>query len=473
MRLRRIEPVLRRALAGPCRLPRGTTVLVAVSGGPDSTGLLLGLHRLSDEFGLHLNVAHLHHGLRGMDADADLAFVEALCARLGLMLHRARWNTRARMERRGLSGQAGLRSLRQEFLLAAARRAGAAAIATAHTADDQLETALMRLARGTGLHGLGGMRARRGPWIKPMLEATRVQIEADLRRMRQPWREDPSNRDPKYLRSRLRHEVVPALVRADQPGGDPTAGRARLALHAAHALAEVREARAAIGRMAARALPRVLEVRGDEFALDSRRLAAYPAAIRRALITLAWRRQGAQPGLTRRHVAGLMGLVAGKRGGARIALPGEFEATRSRGRLLIRPAAAAPERVKVRLAVPGRTDYNGGSVQGRWLSGDAARVRLSGKPTTDEFFAAEGLEGGLQVRTARADERFVPYGARSPVRLRRFLSKQPVPREVRSRPTVLADAGGILWVIGVRRSARAPLSQETRKALWVHVERHD
>jgi tRNA(Ile)-lysidine synthase len=168
-----------------------------------------------------------------------------------------------------------------------------------------------------------------------------------------------------------------------------------------------------------------------------------------------------------------MGLLAGQRGGARIALPGEFEATRSRGRLVIRPAAPPPERVKVRLAVPGRTDYNGGSVQGRWLSGDAARVRLPGKPVSDEFFAAEGLEGGLQVRTGRADERFVPYGARSPVRLRRFLSKQPVPREVRSRPTVLADAGGILWVIGVRRSARAPLSQQTRKALWVHVERHD
>jgi tRNA(Ile)-lysidine synthase len=168
-----------------------------------------------------------------------------------------------------------------------------------------------------------------------------------------------------------------------------------------------------------------------------------------------------------------MRLVAGRRGGARLALPGDIEAVRSRGRLVFRPAVPAAEPYKIRLSVPGRTDFIGGSVQGRWLSGAAARGRLAAKPAADEFFAAEGLEGGLQLRTARADERFVPYGGRHPVRLRSFLSKQPVSREVRTRPTVLADAGGILWVIGVRRSARAPLSQETRKALWVHVERHD
>jgi len=474
MRLRRVEPILRRSLGGPCRVPRGTTLLVAVSGGADSTALLLGLHRLAGEFGLHLNVAHLHHRLRGRDADHDLAFVESMCTRLGLLLHRARWNTRARMERRGISGQSGLRSLRHEFLLAAARRAGATAIATAHTADDQLETALMRLARGTGLTGLGGMRARRGPWIKPLLEATREEIEADLRAVRQPWREDASNHDPQYLRSRLRHFAVPALVRAFRPGEDPARGRAQLAAHAAHALAEVREARAAIARVATRALPRVLDARAEEFALDSRRLASYPAAIRRALIALAWRRCGpGGDGLTRRHVAGLMRLAAAGRGGARHALPGAFEAVRSRGRLVFRPSAPGPAPCRVRLAIPGRAEFIGGSVQGRWMSGPAARGRLSGKPATDEFFAAEGLSGGLQLRTGKADERFIPYGGRRPVSLLRFLSKQPVSREMRTRPTVLADAGGILWVIGVRRSARATISQATRKALWVHVERHD
>jgi tRNA(Ile)-lysidine synthase len=143
MRLRRIEPVLRRALRGPCALPAGARALVAVSGGADSTALLVALSSVAREFGLLLTAAHLHHGLRGPDADADLAHVRDLCKRLGVPLRAARWDARARMRREGLSGEAGLRTLRRRFLRTEATRAGATVILTAHTADDQLETVLM------------------------------------------------------------------------------------------------------------------------------------------------------------------------------------------------------------------------------------------------------------------------------------------------------------------------------------------
>src|SRR5882672_10813918 len=135
MRLRRLEPALRRALRGPCSIAPGSRVLVALSGGADSVALLLALRSVAREFGLSVHAAHLHHGLRGAEADADLAFVRDLCARLGVPLESARWNTRARMRRRSLGGQSGLRVPRREFLSTAARHAGAAAVATAHTAD--------------------------------------------------------------------------------------------------------------------------------------------------------------------------------------------------------------------------------------------------------------------------------------------------------------------------------------------------
>jgi len=204
-------------------------VLVALSGGPDSTALLLGLARIAPEFGLSVDAAHLHHGLRGADADTDLDHVRALCARAGVALRAARWNTRRRMQARGLTGQNGLRVLRREFLRAAARRAGARAVATGHTADDQLETLIMRLARGASLAGLGGMRERRGGWIKPLLEVTRAEIEADLTRAGIAWREDRSNADPRYLRNRIRRDAIPALLRAVAPGVPERTSRARLA----------------------------------------------------------------------------------------------------------------------------------------------------------------------------------------------------------------------------------------------------
>ena len=488
MRLRRVEPVLRRDLRGsgaPARpAPNApATLLVAVSGGADSTALLIGLGSLSHDLGLRLHAAHLHHGLRGAEADADLEFVRALCGRLGVPLIAARWDTRARLRRRGLSGQAGLRTLRREFLLAAARRAGARAILTAHTADDQLETLLMRLARGTGLSGLPGMRPAlatgHGPggrmlWLKPLLGATRAEIEADLVRAGQTWREDRSNRDPRYARNRVRHEAIPALIRALLPGLDPVRGRALLARRAAQAASGTLVAARALEDLAERVLGRAGRIRTGMAALEIRRLAALPAGLRLAVFSRLWRRTGPHAsGLTRRHLAALDGLIDRARGRAIIQLPGRWSAERDRD--VVRFRSGAPERrpVRARLRLPGRLEWDGALLTARWTSGAAARRRMATGSGTGEFFAADDLDGPLVVRRAQADERFVPFGRTRAAQLGRFLGKQGVSNDIRKHPTVLADAGGILWVVGVRRSARAPVIAATRRALWVHAERHD
>src|SRR5262249_44691395 len=167
---------------------------------------------------------------RGADADADLVHVRELCERLNIPLTAARWDCAARMRRRGLSGEAGLRGRRGGVFLSCMRRARAGATAPAHTSDDQLETVLMRLARGTGLTGLAGMRARHGVWIKPLLGATRADIERDLRQAGQGWCEDASNASPRFTRNRVRHGAVPALLEAlGAPVASATERRAPLA----------------------------------------------------------------------------------------------------------------------------------------------------------------------------------------------------------------------------------------------------
>ena len=324
-RLRRVEPALRRALRGPCRVAPGTRLLVAVSGGADSTALLVGLHRIAKEFGYSLEAAHLHHGLRGKDADRDQARVASLCRRLGIPLRAVRWDTRARMRRRGLSGQAGLRRLRREFLLDAMNRGGCIAIATGHHAEDQLETMLARLLRGAGLQGLGAMSPRRGVWLKPLLGASRRDIEADLRGAGIPWQEDASNRDPRYLRNRLRRDAIPALLRAAGAGADDT-GRARaaLALRVAESLGELRRARRLVDRMARELLERA---GGPRDVLDLRALGAAPRVVRGALVRLAWRRLKPGVGLTASHVSALLHLAQPGRA-SRVLLPAGWAAHR-------------------------------------------------------------------------------------------------------------------------------------------------
>ena len=378
MRLSRLAPVLRRALAGPCALPPGGRLLVAVSGGADSTALLLGLHTIAPEFGLALHAAHLHHGLRGAEADGDLAFVRKLCRRLGVPLTAARWDCRARMARRGLSGQAGLRTLRREFLASAARRARAQAIATAHTADDQLETLLLRLARGAGLRGLSGMRPRRGAWIKPLLSATRADLEADLRALGQPWREDRSNRDPGYARSRVRHQVIPALARALAPrASHALTARDGLARRAAATARELAAAERYVARVATRVLARLARVRGGEIALDSHGLATYPAVIQRTVFRLLWQRPGhAGQRLTQRHLNALQSLLATARGGSRVDLPDGWRAVRDRGQLIFGRVADPPRPAGTR-RLPARGRWSRGVVRGGWLSGATARCESS------------------------------------------------------------------------------------------------
>lgn len=464
---------MRRALRGPCRLAPGTRLLVAVSGGADSTALLLALRRVAPEFGVELHAAHLNHGLRGAAAAADQAFVAALCEAAAIPLHSARWRTRARLRRRGLAGENGLRVLRREFLAAVARRTEAAAIATAHTADDQLETVLLRLARGSGLAGLGGMRPRSGRWIKPLLAATRAAVEADLRRIGQPWREDATNALPTFARNRVRHRVIPALLEALTPGLATAASEARpaLARRVAALAAELRSAdRALVGTP------------GDRAATSWRSadLLRQPAAARWARYRGAFRSlAGPSAGLTRAHLRQLDALARGAAGP--VQLPQEFSGVREGDVVRLRPgriqqpkghrAPAGPDRA-TSLAVPGSAVRPGFSVVGRWMPSTTARERISEMPGSEEYFAAEGLRGGLEVRLPRADDVFVPFGRKRSVPLGDFLKKLPV-RHRTAVPFVLADASGILWVIGVRRSARAPVRPSSRKVLCVHLERHD
>ena len=289
-RLRRVEPALRRALRGPCATPAGSRVIVAVSGGADSTALLVALVSVAREFALTPIAAHLHHGVRGAEADDDAAHVAALCARLGVPLVVGRRHG-------GTASESRLRATRRRFLLRARAQQGAALILTAHTANDQLETLLFRLARGAGLRGMGGMAPRRGRFAKPLLEVTREALARDLAAARLAWREDAANSQPGTARNRIRHDVVPALARAVAPGS--AGGVPRLAAGAARVAAELRSADRALAMLGERRRERHA---AGPAVLPASAIAG-PVALRRATARAFWRAAaGPGPRLLLRHI---------------------------------------------------------------------------------------------------------------------------------------------------------------------------
>ena len=198
----------------------GDDVTVALSGGADSAALLWCLRKLAPALGIRLRAAHFHHGLRGPEADRDAEFCRELCARWEIPFLLGRGDAAAEAAKTGRSLEEAARVLRYAFL----EQNAPGLIATAHNADDNVETLLMHLLRGTGPRGLGGIPPRRGRVIRPLLSCTRAEILALLDREGLPHVEDSSNAGDDCLRNRLRHRVIP-LLRRENPKLAGTVGR--------------------------------------------------------------------------------------------------------------------------------------------------------------------------------------------------------------------------------------------------------
>lgn len=271
--------------------------IVAVSGGADSVALLRALHAV----GIPVTVAHVNHKLRGAESDADEDFVLRLCDNLGLQC-RVKAVDVATVARGG-NLEATARRVRYEFFREVATLFGAGWIATAHTADDQAETVLHRLLRGTGLQGLRGIAAHRPlpspaalqalpsatpppgrtSIIRPLLTITRTEILDYLREIHQPYREDTSNVDPRFTRNRIRHELLP-LLKTFNP--DVVSALGHLAEHAG-------EAHTVLSALAGQLLAEAERPRAaNTVVLDAAILAAAPRAVLRVALRQIWEREG-------------------------------------------------------------------------------------------------------------------------------------------------------------------------------------
>ncbi|MFO7608814.1 MAG: tRNA lysidine(34) synthetase TilS [Candidatus Krumholzibacteriia bacterium] len=444
--LHRIATGIAVLLARACPGVACPGLVVALSGGPDSVALLLAAVRWRAQTGGGLAAAHLNHGLRGEAADRDEAFCAELCARLDVRLIVDRQDPRPLARSRGCGLEEAGRHLRRRFLATVLDAEPALdAAATGHHRDDQAETVIMRLLRGTGPDGLRGIRPVSGRIIHPLLGVGRAEIVAFLADAGQPWREDASNTGGTNLRARLRRELLPVARSLFGPGCDEAAVRLASLLDDDLELLDGLTARA-------------LAACADGPALRVDELATLPRALARRVLR-RWLEPGGEAdgpvrSLALTHLEAVLGLLEAGRSGAAVDLPDGRRIVRRFDRLLPatdvpRPRRAADYRIVVRRDAPQGAPEAAGSPPGHGEPDDEATWRLA--------CPADALQGNLRVRGWRRGDRIASFGLDGTKKLSDLFRERRLPAGTREGVLVVEDDGGILWVVGLARAERTRL----------------
>ena len=432
-----------------CRPCVGQTLLVGVSGGVDSVVLLHLLSRLRDAFRLTLHAAHLDHSIREQSG-TDAVFVADLCKALNVPLQMDICDIPSRAKKQKVSIEMAARDARREFLMRQAADCGATHIALAHHRDDQAETFLLRLLRGTGPAGLAAMAMCDGLWWRPLLECGRDVILHYAADHRLQWREDESNQQLCYTRNRIRHQLLP-LLRQFNP---------RIAEHLATLSAQQGQDEQFWQATVSESLEDVILSRDDGMRLDCGRLLDLPPALKiRVLRAAIAEIRGGLQRITATHLCSVDDLLSRSKSQAEIGLP-EIWVARRYGQLWLRRKKPDCPPFELALDEPGEVALPGGSILRATLA-----KRSRGETRCCVEFDADQLLWPLQIRSFRAGDRFGPSGLDGTKKLKDFFIDNKLEHEHRRQVPLVLSGGQILWVAGVRRSALAPALERTRSIL--------
>jgi len=446
--------------------------VVGVSGGPDSLALLHALAELrrGPLSGVALYAAHLHHGMRGAEADGDARATASACDGLGVPCIVERSDVRRLARERGLGEEEAGRLARYEFLAKVARDVGASRIATGHHADDQVETILMRVRRGAGPRGLGGIpyvraadRDGRLLIVRPLLDCTRAEIVAFLTARCIAWRLDRMNLSLDHLRNRIRYRILPFLERQWSKDLRQDLLRFGAACRRLHGQG-MRLARAASG------FPGLL-VEAGYVEAPLRWLHAVPEAALAEILQYWMASAGlAMGGLTARHYARVALVVRGELRAT--TLPGGLVVGRQRDRLLVyRPWDSACEGFAAPLHLDGATPVPplGCEVAARVLDGSLGSLwpRIESKSTTEDYLDLDRLPEPLVLRFPRAGDRMRLLGAPGTRKVHDILADRAVPAPRRRRTLILVAGPEVVWLCGYGPAECAKLTNDTRRVLWL------
>jgi tRNA(Ile)-lysidine synthase len=449
----------------------GQKLLVAVSGGPDSGCMLDILIKLRGELGVGLHIAHLNHKLRGAESDADAEYVARLARKLDVPIAIEARDVQQYKDLKRTTLEEAAREVRYSFFSEVVQSIGADCVAVGHTSDDNVETVLLHLIRGTGTRGLRGLQPVSG-WrysgksliiIRPLLEVNRQETSEYCIGHNLEPRIDSSNLSLSPLRNRVRHQLLPVLESYNPQVAEALLRTARIA----------GDDLAALDAEISRLQEDIIEKQGETIILEKESFLGMAPAWQRQLLRKSIEElRGSLKDIEVRHVDEILDALD-KPAGRSLDLPGGlvFAVDYNRYLLTRDTAEISPYPViegEVSIKVPGETRFSG------WLIKAEIVEREDIKAETDDFtacFDAEKTGGTLTVRSRRRGDRFYPLGMAGQKKLGEFMIDAKIPRAWRDRVPIVCSPEQVLWVVGYRIDERVKVADKMKKVLCLRFGR--
>jgi tRNA(Ile)-lysidine synthase len=446
----------------------GDKVLVGVSGGADSITLLHVLHKFSKIQNYSLIVAHINHLARGKNSDADAGFVESVAEKLKLPFYLKKIDVGIERLKLKTSFQDAARIIRYQFFEETLQSVGGNRIALGHTADDQVETILINIVRGTGLKGLAGIPQVRDCIIRPLLEIYRKDLEIYLKENDISFREDSSNLDKKYLRNRIRNELIPHLETYN-PG-------IKKCLQEMAGIA--REDDSLLSQTTRDIFEQKLGKDNEQnIVWDIEDFQSYPIALRQRLAReIFCHITGDMQAITAHHVQQIINLFSSPKAGKVLNIPRGVTVTCSYESVLfskLTDGICDNETLATQIAIPGSTELLKGPIRRVQTQIIAGKSELSSLESGRQaFFDLDKTGLVIQARFFRAGDRFFPLGMIGSKKLKSFFIDQKVPQSMRSYIPILTNADDdIIWVYGQRISHPYRVTDKTEKVLFIEGDK--
>ncbi len=450
-------------------------IVLAVSGGADSTALLFTIVSLKNQGVLSSDVicAHINHQLRDADADGDEDFVVILARDLQLPVTTGRVDVRGFARENKLSIETAARQLRIDNLLDIAKENNCGWIATAHHKNDNAETVLHRFVRGTGFRGLAGIWPARIVaqdirFARPLLCVTRNEIIEYLQKRNLKWRTDHTNADCTYTRNFIRHRLLPELQK------DCTGSLVeQLSILAASA----RKLHSRVCNYAEKVWLGLTDCSDDGIKLNLKKFLDQTLPVKVELVRRCLAAVGSgQRGVTKENFERIFRLAEQNITGRKIVLPSGFVVRREYGYLIFAPPekTSTPEELinkSIKVQIPGRTGFDQYVIEATTLEADDCRIEKFKTEKTDciEWFDLDSVMLPLEVRPRKPGDRFWPLGLKAQKKIGKFMTAAKVPHRLRRKVLIVTDTEKIIWLWPVRISEKTMVTNNTKKILQLQI----